>query len=214
MDTIKWPRRVKSAVEGVKTMKRPRRVKSLCLDKDEDGMQLDDHLEKIHDNLYLSVANFCGGYLIHIRKHYLKDGCLKPKTEGCAFSVEVCHISGYPTWHWRTMLGDGKRYASRGIRKLCWTVACHRWHVCKHWYLEVLFQSTQGRNRRFEQGHWACSDRSIDNSSIFWLAIRRWCLPNRVTRRFIRPWEDVIFVDRLTNTRTKTMMMVQASFLA
>ena len=68
-------------------VKRPRRVKAVCLDKDEEGIQLDDYLEKIQDNLYLSVANFCGEYLIHIRKYYLKDGCLKPKTEGCVFTV-------------------------------------------------------------------------------------------------------------------------------
>ena len=55
--------------------------------KDEEGIQLDDYLEKIHDNLYLSVANLCGEHLIHIRKYYLKDGCFKPKTEGCVFSV-------------------------------------------------------------------------------------------------------------------------------
>ena len=34
----------------------------------------------------MSVANLCGEYLIHVRKYYLKDG-LKPKTEGCVFSV-------------------------------------------------------------------------------------------------------------------------------
>ena len=68
-------------------VKRPRRVKAVCLDKDKKGIQLDDYLEKIHDTLYLSEANFCGENLIHIREYYLKDGCLKPKTEGCLFTV-------------------------------------------------------------------------------------------------------------------------------
>ena len=89
METLKKAKRVKAVCsdEGVETIRRPRRVKTVCLDKDEEGIQLDEYLEKIHDNLYLSVANFCGEYLIHIRKYYLKDGCLKPKTEGCVFTV-------------------------------------------------------------------------------------------------------------------------------
>ena len=89
METLKKAKRVKAVCsdEGVETIKRPRRVKTVCLDKDEEGIQLDDYMEKIHDNLYLSVTNFCGECLIHIRKYYLKDGCLKPKTEGCVFTV-------------------------------------------------------------------------------------------------------------------------------
>ena len=52
METLKKAKRVKAVCsdEGVETIKRPRRVKTVCLDKDEEGIQLDEYLEKIHDN--------------------------------------------------------------------------------------------------------------------------------------------------------------------
>ena len=69
-------------------------MKAVCLDKDKEGIQLDEYLEKIHDNLYLIVANFCGEYLIDIRKYCLKDGCLKPKTE-CVYRQPVFTVNQF-----------------------------------------------------------------------------------------------------------------------
>ena len=137
---------------GVESIKKPRRMKAVCLDTDEEGVQLDDYLEKIHDNIYLSVANFCGEYLIHIQKYYLKDGCLRPKTEGCVFSInqfaifrDILHDLEERSW----TLEQGMPVVEYENLAGPWRVTVNAFEKCRH----TQIRRSKNTSRRPEQEH-------------------------------------------------------------
>ena len=99
-------------------------------------------------------ANFCGEYLIHIRKYYLKDGCLKPKTEGCVFTVnqfaifrEILHDLEERSW----ALEEGMPVVEYDNFVGPWRVTVDVF--ANVLYTQILFQRWQGTTRRCDKGH-------------------------------------------------------------
>ena len=206
MEPVKKARKEKavSLEEGVENIKKPRRVKTVCLDTDEEGMQLGDYLEKIHDNIYLSVANFCGEFLIHIRKYYLKDGCLRPKTEGCVLSINQFVI-------FRDILHDLEERSwalEQDMPVIQYENFAGPWRVTVDAFENVgihKFYFSTDKEQVVALNKGISFSLSLFQSLLREINILLSRFPSLTSvqpcyKSLHTPWEDVKFVDRLTNT--------------
>ena len=73
----------------METIRKVRRVETVRVDIEECPLLLSDYLEKIAEDIYLTLSKFYCENFVSIRRYYTdRDGNLRPRKEGAALTLE------------------------------------------------------------------------------------------------------------------------------